>query len=229
MPELPHESLQRIRALCHELSVRYRLDEQTRDELCGHLEDKLMGYLSGDVRITEEDALLLVRSHFGDAERIAWRLGRRSPLGVYRGTWDRLRLVIAVSAGILTLAAVGIWALLNSGNYLKTGSLAMYGGMTLVAVTFVELPLYIASRVNPGSCQDRLIALWMLMAGIALQFMFLLPGGTPSHAPVSVYANGALTEVVGATTSVSLLAQIALVVLLLIPLGRSTRHPVVLT
>jgi hypothetical protein len=66
----------KIRALCHELAARHRLDDATRDELCAHLEDKLAGYLIGEVRISEEDALTLVRAHFGDAEKIARLIGR---------------------------------------------------------------------------------------------------------------------------------------------------------
>ena len=77
MPEeLPPSSIEKIRALCRDLAARHRLDDATRDELCGHLEDKLAGYLSGEVRMSEDDALMLVRAHFGDAERVARVLGR---------------------------------------------------------------------------------------------------------------------------------------------------------
>ena len=65
LPELPESSAKKIRTLCDDLAARFRLDDATRNELGGHLEDKLAGYLSGEVRISEEDALTLVRAHFG--------------------------------------------------------------------------------------------------------------------------------------------------------------------
>src|SRR5437762_2498695 len=77
-PELPQSSAGKIRSLCDELARHYRLDDTTRDELRGHLEDKLAAYLSGEQRISEEDALLLVRAHFGDAAQVARRLKRES-------------------------------------------------------------------------------------------------------------------------------------------------------
>lgn len=98
MPEQPTESSrQKIRSLCRQLADRHRLDEPTRDELCGHLEDKLSAYLSGELRITEEDALHLVRAHFGDAAQIARRL-RREQSGsaeFLSGTIDAARLYTA--------------------------------------------------------------------------------------------------------------------------------------
>lgn len=67
-------SLEKIRDLCHQLAARKGLSDPARDELCAHLEDKLHGYLNGEVKITEEDALVLVRAHFGDAEKIAGQI-----------------------------------------------------------------------------------------------------------------------------------------------------------
>src|SRR4051794_26230096 len=69
-------SLLKIRALCRELASKHRLDDATRDELSAHMEDKLLGYLSGEVKITEADALHLVSVHFGDAARVARDLSR---------------------------------------------------------------------------------------------------------------------------------------------------------
>jgi hypothetical protein len=106
MPELPETGAAKIRSLCHELAARYRLDDDTRDELCGHLEDKLAGYLSGEVKTTEDDALALVRAHFGDAEQVARLLGRERvarsdpffSLGVnHERLYSTLLIVLALS------------------------------------------------------------------------------------------------------------------------------------
>jgi hypothetical protein len=76
MPELPDSSRRKINSLSHELFGRLHLDEDTRAELSAHLEEKLAGYMSGQIPISEEDALILVRAHFGDARQIARRLRR---------------------------------------------------------------------------------------------------------------------------------------------------------
>jgi hypothetical protein len=46
--------------------VAHNLDEEIRAELYSHMEDKLLGYLSGGEKVTEEDAFILVREHFGN-------------------------------------------------------------------------------------------------------------------------------------------------------------------
>ncbi|MHB9029545.1 MAG: hypothetical protein ACYC9O_12315 [Candidatus Latescibacterota bacterium] len=67
MPEkLSPEAEERILALCRKISVAHNLDEEIQAELYAHMEDKLLGYLSGDEKVTEEDAFILVREHFGD-------------------------------------------------------------------------------------------------------------------------------------------------------------------
>ncbi len=64
--KLSHEAGTRIRALCRQISVAHNLDEEIQAELRAHMEDKLLGYISGEERVTEADALILVREHFGD-------------------------------------------------------------------------------------------------------------------------------------------------------------------
>jgi hypothetical protein len=52
------------------IAVSHDLDPEIRAELAGHVEDKLIAYLSGQERISEDDAFILVREHFGDPSRI---------------------------------------------------------------------------------------------------------------------------------------------------------------
>ena len=111
MPESPAESSrQKIRSLCRELADRHQLDDQTCDELCGHLEDKLIAYLSGEERITEADALHLVRAHFGDAAQIARSLRREhSPAPALlssRIDHTRLYTVALILLGVSTALSI---------------------------------------------------------------------------------------------------------------------------
>lgn len=57
---------QRVKALCAKVVVAHGLDEQIRRELCGHMEDELLAYLTGRQKLSEDDALILVEKHFGD-------------------------------------------------------------------------------------------------------------------------------------------------------------------
>ncbi|MCC6694098.1 MAG: hypothetical protein IT365_00580 [Candidatus Hydrogenedentes bacterium] len=55
-----------LRKLAREIGNSRGLDDDAQEELYGHLEDKTLGYLSGEDGITEADAVLLTREHFGD-------------------------------------------------------------------------------------------------------------------------------------------------------------------
>ena len=63
---LHQKTRDRIDELCEKISVAYTLDAEIQEELRGHMEDKLLAYLHGQEPLTEDDALLLVREHFGD-------------------------------------------------------------------------------------------------------------------------------------------------------------------
>jgi hypothetical protein len=63
---LSPETAGRIRDLCRKISVAHDLDDEIQRELYSHLEDKLLGYLRGEEKITEDDALILVKEHFGE-------------------------------------------------------------------------------------------------------------------------------------------------------------------
>ena len=64
------ETAERLRALCGKITEACELGDDIREELYGHLEDKLLAYLSGEEKLTEEDALVLVREHFGNADNL---------------------------------------------------------------------------------------------------------------------------------------------------------------
>lgn len=64
------ETLAKIEAICEKVSVAHSLDPEIREELRGHMEDKLFAYLDGREQLSEEDALILVQEHFGDPARV---------------------------------------------------------------------------------------------------------------------------------------------------------------
>lgn len=64
------ETIKRLRALCERITVAEDIDPDIQEELLGHVEDKFRAYLDGSERLTEEDALILVREHFGDPAQV---------------------------------------------------------------------------------------------------------------------------------------------------------------
>lgn len=80
---------QKIRSVLLELSAQHGLDTEACTELCSHLEEKLADYLSGAVKITEDDAIILARSHFGDAQRVASAIANEGRQGTFAMRWLR--------------------------------------------------------------------------------------------------------------------------------------------
>ncbi len=99
--ELTPETQSRIRALCESIARRDQLGEDVQEELRGHIEDKMLGYLAGKEAVTEDDALLLAAEHFGDSSNV-----RNLRL---HGTGGK-RNVKYLAACLLTVGALaGIW------------------------------------------------------------------------------------------------------------------------
>lgn len=61
---------QKARELARQITVAHDLDPEIQEELYGHIEDKLLAYINGEETVSEEDALILAREHFGDASAI---------------------------------------------------------------------------------------------------------------------------------------------------------------
>jgi len=76
--EISPQVQERIEALCRQISVAHELDEDIRKELRGHLEDKLLAYLSGEERLTEQDAFILVRERLRNPDRSKLELTARN-------------------------------------------------------------------------------------------------------------------------------------------------------
>ena len=92
----------KARELARQITVAHDLDPEIQEELYGHIEDKLLAYMSGEEAITEEDALILVREHFGDTRAV-----RSMLLGVHGGALEvgLFRRVLALAITILAVQA----------------------------------------------------------------------------------------------------------------------------
>lgn len=70
IPSISSDIQEEMKKLCRKATAAHDLKPEVSEELYGHLEDKLLGYLSGQERVTEADAMILVREHFGKPEEL---------------------------------------------------------------------------------------------------------------------------------------------------------------
>ena len=160
-------AVEKIRALCKELADRRGVSAETRDELCGHMEDKLMGYLKGEERVSVEDALVLVRAHFGDVEQVGQELARGGSgagerFWSYRFNHERLYLALLVIAGVATALSIPLGLFVYTMRQLGLGDPRMPGGHvpawflpwgSLISAGYIGLILVTltARQLNPAA------------------------------------------------------------------------------
>jgi hypothetical protein len=114
---LSPETSEKLRYLCRKIAVAHTIDEEIQQELYSHMEDKFLGYLSGEEKITEEDAFILVREHFGKPESIKDLLQEVHSLETRISLARKIGAVLAATLGIgalsytveIILRFVGFW------------------------------------------------------------------------------------------------------------------------
>lgn len=100
MVETPNpEMRERLRALCKQITVAEEIDPEIQEELMTHVEDRFNGYLHGKDAITEEDAFLLVREHFGNPAVLKALLQHTHVREATVSLGRRLAAIAAVSLG----------------------------------------------------------------------------------------------------------------------------------
>jgi len=148
MPDqITGETRKQLETLCRKISVSRRLDAEIQRELYGHMEDRLLAHMNGEIPLTEEDAFILVREHFGDpamikeriqevhAEEAAVSMGRRLVAAFVACT------AVNVISSVLQLCLVGVPAFL--GAWRVPLQVSLFGAIELV---FVPGAMYLALR-----------------------------------------------------------------------------------
>jgi hypothetical protein len=129
---------ERMRALCHKISVAHALDPEIQEELYGHMEDKLLAYLKGEEPLTEEDAFVLVREHFGDPAVLKGLLQDVHAHAVHVTLARRIAAAFVVSTALLILWT--LWLSLVQGVLVlfaaEDGSFGVPQGVLPVASVF---------------------------------------------------------------------------------------------
>ncbi|MFB3895115.1 MAG: hypothetical protein ACE14V_02315 [bacterium] len=66
--KLSEQVIQNLQELAEHIAKSQRLNNDAKEELYTHLEDKALEYLNDNAQLSEADMLLLVREHFGNPE-----------------------------------------------------------------------------------------------------------------------------------------------------------------
>jgi hypothetical protein len=220
MPESPEESiLARLRPIYTELARRQALSDEAQEEVRGHLEDKLLGYINGQIRITPDDALLLVRAHFGDASGVAQQIRSAQATACPPAWRHRMLVKSAMITAVLTLLGLPL-AFLMCGGAAGTPSqqlelAVLMGGCLIVG----EAGVLLAGRADPRSRWQRAVAALFMLPAIALILMFLAEGG---HTFATHWIQGYTTRggefLFAATGTICLLGHALLILLLAVPI-----------
>ncbi|MBN1293218.1 MAG: twin-arginine translocase subunit TatC [Candidatus Latescibacteria bacterium] len=136
MPEdyISPEMSEKIQQFCRNISETYNFDEDIQEELYGHIEDKMLGYLSGEEPLTEDDAFVLVREHFGDSAAVRELLN-----SVHRVKPEHVPVTRAILNTLYALA-IGLFAAwFVSGYFMKLiTQFAADSGLQLVYYALLE-------------------------------------------------------------------------------------------
>jgi hypothetical protein len=143
---LSAEAQGQIQALARQISVANHLDVEIQAELETHMEDQASAYVSGARRLTEADAMLLTRAHFGKTEVIKSLLQRVHVREYHFTLARRLAVVFCASVAapvfIHLVSYLYFWPTLNmdpSFRYFVKNIFTTVGSLLLLCGLLVYL------------------------------------------------------------------------------------------
>lgn len=222
MPE-PIDDLEaaQIRQIVSQLARKKGLSAEEAEEIGGHLEDKLLAYLSGEVRITPADALLLARAHFGDASGVARQVADSADACAPESRRRKRIRRTAAQTALCTLVLFPMTLLLfgqapeNLRN-LTTAVLIIVAGLGVI-----EAGVLLAVRTDLTSRWQRAVAAGFLMPSMASLSIVLLSGMSVFVANFGSPSRGGY-GIIAATVFASLLGHFTILLYLAVPLPTKT-------
>jgi len=114
---LTPDTEKRIQALCNEITGTYDSDDELRQEMRDHIEDKVLAYLDGKQVLSEADALILAEAHFGNRKKTRSLLrriqGPRIPASMCRWIAAAAIATLAVG-GVMRVASMTVLLLISA-------------------------------------------------------------------------------------------------------------------
>ncbi len=109
-----NDLLKKLTVLSKEIAKQNGLARGQQKELFAHMEFKLSGYLHGAETITEDDALTLVREHFGTPEHIGNLYREAEDMEIQISLWRKMAAVFMTTIPVV----YGITILINAFSVL---------------------------------------------------------------------------------------------------------------
>ena len=126
--QLSPETEAALRGMAREIGIARGLDEEAQEELYAHLEDKTLGYLSGEESLSETDAVVLARKHF-DSSGSFLDVRRGSSVPVRSATFVRRLAAMAVidlALGVALASVVAEMAVVLGQIVMNQSRVAIY-------------------------------------------------------------------------------------------------------
>ena len=226
--EISEATRREMERICRRATAGRDVPDAVRDELYGHLEDKLLGYLGGEERLTEADAMILVREHFGRPEALRPILADVHA-AAHEAPPDGPRVPFArrIAAGTVVLAAAMIGVvvfrvavvltpavvLLNRGSDLAWVR-TWFWAASIVGSLATAGCLFVARRrwLSPDVAQRAWVSRWKPHTFAVVLIALLLIHVVVSEASLRLYN---LTELPNASTSSNPWGWVAMLLVLL--------------
>ena len=159
-----------LNAICDAYARRNRLGKDDRQEVFDHLEDTLQGYLTGQTRVTSEDALLIARARLGDVRGVLTQLQPERANKIC--SWARLS--VAITTAFLTVLVLPLTVLLLDPP--AGGADATLRALRLLMLCFLltESGVFLTARADMRSRWQRGVALAMVLPAIAVFCLMLI-------------------------------------------------------
>lgn len=167
----------RIDDLCRKIIGPVSADSPTYRELRDHLEDKLLAYLGGGEKLSEQDALFLVERHIGEPRAICFALSRTR--SIPWEFWRRLAAIVFLTCALQIVFDLWGQVLLRlwiprHGIELPFPMLYLYfWGPDILSIPLIWLELHRAEKSMSAGRRPWFFRLspWALAAGTATIFM----------------------------------------------------------
>jgi hypothetical protein len=133
--QLSDDTQRRIDALVKETCVSAHAADPVALELRGHIEDKILAYINGEQRMTEADAFVLAREHFGDREQLNRVLAEVHVQLAPVIPWRKLSaflLAFLLTGRLLALFSIPLYKTQYWNLYLVLANLLTLGGLFLL-------------------------------------------------------------------------------------------------
>ena len=159
----------RMHALCDDIASAEGLSAELHDELYAHIEDKMLGYLSGEDSLSEADAFVLAREHFGDRLAVREQLAEFHPISV--PLMPRLKFLIVLLAFVLWLCSVSF----KTRFFLPPSIAAIQHAGVFIGCVWLQFYLLRLSRERAAVGKDMWFQHWnigVILFVLALSCLF---------------------------------------------------------